>query len=514
MLTVGAVSEALQVEPVGNADPAQAITAVVYDSRQAVPGCLFVAIPGEAGRDGWNYVPNAVAAGAVAILAQRPPAPEWLTAWQPASATASAASTPGHPPDHDRSAATTPSSPSLGGPGEPTSPPRIGGMGEPPPGGSPAYFTVPRVLQALAALAAAWRARHPVRCIGITGAVGKTSTKEALAAVLGRRWRTLKNESSLNNEIGVPVTLLRLDSSHERYVQELGTYGPGEVRFLCSIVRPVTGIVTNIGPSHLERMGSLENIARCEGEIVECLPRDGIACLNYDDPLVLAMRRRTRARVLTYGISAGADLRAVDVEELGLQGVRLRLLWGGEAVPVQVPIPGRPGLWIALAAAAGALAEGMPPAEVAAGLGALPGPTRLVPRTGRNGSLILDDHYNASPVSTRAALDLLAQTPAGPGGRKIVVLADMLELGEIAEAAHREMGRRIVEVADALIAVGPLATRYVADEARRLGLADVETYADAAEVPYEPQPGDVILVKGSRGMRTERLVARLVAASR
>jgi UDP-N-acetylmuramoyl-tripeptide--D-alanyl-D-alanine ligase len=460
MFTVGDVCQALRLEPVLGLDRARELQAVVYDSRRATPGCLFVALRGEEGRDGWSYVPGAVAAGAAAVLAERPPAPDWAASW-----------------------------------------------GERP----PAYFVVPRSLQALSALAAWWRSRHPVRCIAITGSVGKSSAKEALYALLSRRFRTIKSEASLNNEIGVPVTLMRLEPGHERLIQEMGTYGPGEIRLLCALARPTTALVTNVGPSHLERMGSFERIALCKGELVESLPPGGTACLNFDDPHVMSMARRAPGDVITYGLSEGAELRGVDVVEAGIQGVRLRLRRRGEMAATRVPIPGRPGIWTALAAAAAALAEGLTLGDVADGLAGIEAPTRLVPRPGRNGSTVLDDYYNSSPASARAALDVLAQSPAA--GRKIVVFADMLELGALTESGHREVATRIAEVADHLIAVGPLASRYFADEARRRGLERVETYADADEVELDPAPGDLVLVKGSRGMRMERLVSRLVEPS-
>src|SRR3990170_5287727 len=195
-----------------------------------------------------------------------------------------------------------------------------------------AVFVVSDTLAALQRLAAARRERRNVRVLGITGSVGKTTTKEITAAVLGTRYRVLKNEANYNNEIGLPLPLLELNNRHQRAVLEMGMYAPGEIRLLCEIARPQVGIVTNVGPSHLERMGSLEAIAAAKAELVESLPADGVAILNGDDPIVAAMASKTGATAVSYGTSPACDVRGVDLDSQGLEGISFTIEHAGRKV--------------------------------------------------------------------------------------------------------------------------------------------------------------------------------------
>ncbi len=469
MLRLGVVLEALLGRPVPNAP--QVITDAVVDSRLAIPGCLFVAVKGERA-DGHDFVADAFARGASVALVERPLEGAWglLDLRQPQAVTL--------PEELD----------------------------------TPLCLQVENTIAALQQVAAHWRRLQPVRVIGITGSVGKSTTKELVADVLRQRYRTVKNPGNLNNEIGLPLSLLKLTGAHERAVLEMGFYVPGEIALLCRIAQPQVGVVTNISHVHMERAGSLEAIVKGKGELLESLPPapEGVAILNHDEPLVRSMAERTQARVLYYGLSPEADLWADDIVGLGLEGVRFVLHHQGERLHVRVPLLGRHSVHTALRAAAVGLVEGLTWQEIVSGLQTSHAQLRLVAVQGPGGSLILDDTYNAAPPSTLAALNLLEDLE----GRKIAVLGDMLELGAFEERGHRMVGARAADVVDELICVGRRA-RWIADEARQAGLADEKiTCVDDAQQAVELLrgrlgAGDVVLVKGSHGMRMDRIVSAL-----
>jgi UDP-N-acetylmuramoyl-tripeptide--D-alanyl-D-alanine ligase len=429
----------------------------VIDSRQVLPGDLFFALRGEH-HDGHDFVDEALARGAAGLVVERPlEAPEGV-----------------------------------------------------------AVFQVSDSLAALQRLAANWRARHDVRAVGVTGSVGKTTCKELVAAVLGTRWRILKSPANLNTEIGLPLTLLELTPEHQRAVLEMAMYGPGEIDLLCGIARPQIGVVTNVGPVHLERLGSMDAIAAAKAELVEALPQDGVAVLNGDDPRVAAMASRTKASVLLYGQSHQCDVRGSDLVSRGLDGISFRLTYGG-ARPKQVKalLPGRHHLYPALAAAAVGLAEGMTLADVAAALRKARPELRLRVLPGPNGATILDDSYNASPQSMLAALDLLAELPGrGRQGRRIALLGEMRELGTAQEEGHRQVGQRAAACANLILVVGERA-RPLHEAAQARGPAEVRFLASAQEAEpilrHELQPGDYLLVKASRAVALESVVDALVA---
>jgi len=366
-------------------------------------------------------------------------------------------------------------------------------------------------------LAAYWRSRLNLRVVGVTGSVGKTTSKELIAAVLSTRYRTLKTEGNYNNEIGLPLMLLKLSEAHERAVLEMGFYQVGEIKFLCTLARPHVGVVNNVYAVHLERAGSIENIARGKGELIEALPAapDGAAILNHDDPLVLAMRSRTRARIFTYGLDPASDVWADHIESRGLDGIYFHLHYRHETLHLKVPLLGQHSVHTALRAAAVGLVEGLMWQEIVEGLQSL-GATqlRLSAVTGPGGSLILDDTYNASPESVIAALNLLNELE----GRRVAVLGDMLELGAYEEPGHRLVGRRAREVVSLLVTVGPRA-RIIAEEAREAGLpaeAVVELSDSDEAIAYLASRigrGDVVLLKGSRGVRMDRIAPALVVSA-
>jgi UDP-N-acetylmuramoyl-tripeptide--D-alanyl-D-alanine ligase len=476
MLTLAHVLEALTGYQ--SAGGAQIITDVAIDSRLTIPGSLFAALPGER-TDGHAFVPAAFAKGAIAALVQREVPGGFTTLDLRAPVT------------FERAAHLQ----------------------------LPVCLRVEDTLQAMQALARWWRSRLRLRVVGVTGSVGKTTSKEIIAAVLSTRYRTFKTEGNYNNEIGLPLMILKLSEAHERAVLEMGFYQVGEIAFLCEIARPHVGVVNNVYAVHLERAGSLENIARGKGELVEALPPapEGVAVLNHDDPLVLAMRSRTRARVFTYGLDPAADLWADSIESRGLDGIYFHLhhTKARETLHLKVPLLGRHSVHTALRAAAVGLVEGLTWQEIVEGLQAV-GATqlRLAAVQGPGGSLILDDTYNASPESVLAALNLLHEL--APAGRRVAVLGDMLELGAYEEEGHRLVGRRAREVADVLVTVGPRA-RFISDEARRCGLpagAVVELQNADEALAYlrgEIRAGDVVLIKGSRGVRLDRIVPGLGA---
>jgi UDP-N-acetylmuramoyl-tripeptide--D-alanyl-D-alanine ligase len=467
MLTLADVLEALTGTRPERAD--QVITEAVFDSRQVIPGSLFVALPGER-VDGHDFIESAFQRGASLALVQRAVAEQC------------------HVLDLGTDMAS-----------EHQTIPEV-----------PFCLLVPDTLQALQQVARFWRRKLSLRVIGITGSVGKSTTKELVAEVLEQRYRTLKNPGNLNNEIGLPVSLLRLSEGHQAAVLEMGFYVPGEIALLCELALPQVGVITNIGTVHAERAGSQEAIARGKAELVESLPPDGVAILNYDDPWVRDMANKTRARVLYYGLDPHSDLWADEVEGLGLDGIRFRLHYRNETLHLRVPLIGRHSVHTALRATAVGLVEGLTWQEIINGLRLGHTQLRLVAVRTENGALLLDDTYNASPQSTLAALNLLEELD----GRKVAVLGDMLELGPYEIRGHEMVGVRAAEVVDELVTVGELG-RIIAGAALKSGLPPssitrLDTTQDA--IAYlKPRLGteDVVLVKGSRGMQMDRIVAAL-----
>ena len=370
---------------------------------------------------------------------------------------------------------------------------------------------VSQPLHALRRLAEALRDAHPIPAVGITGNVGKTTAKEATAAALGARYRVLRTAASFNNEIGVPLTFLRLEPTHEVAVIELGFYVPGEIADLCRLVRPRIGMIIEIPamPVHFARTPNVEAIAAGKAELIESLPDDGVALLNADSPRVRALAPRTRARVVLFGESEDAQLRAVDVRAEGLAGLRFTAVYEGERVGVALPIPGRQLVPAALAALGAAHALGVPLAEAAVGLGTLEQPAHRMEIRRGAGVTVIDDSYNASPAAVEAALAVLRDVK----GRRIAVLGDMLELGSFSAEAHEALGRDAARSTDVLIGIGELA-RTAVDAARAAGLAQAYWASELGEalvvLRKMQRPGDTILVKGSHSLALDRLADALV----
>lgn len=461
------IIEGLTGQPV---DASPLISHAVIDSRQATENALFVALPG-AQTDGHHFVEDAFRRGAmVAIVDQAVDILIDHTVIQ-------ADSFEGQAINLDR----------------------------------PLCIQVADSLSGLQQLATFWRKQFETRVIGLTGSIGKSSTKELAAAVLKQRFNVLKSAGNLNNEIGLPLTLLQLNQAHERVILEMGMYDVGEITLLCQIAQPEVGVITNVGPTHLGRLGTVERIAQAKSELVQALPDHGVALLNYDDPLVLQMASQTAAQVQTYGLSPEADLWASDVTSTGLEGIRFALNYGGESMHVKVPLLGRHSVHTALRAALIGLVEGLDWEEIIAGLQSSSAQLRLVAVPGPNQSILLDDTYNASPTSTIAALNLLDDLAAA---RRIAVLGYMAELGQLEESGHRKVGCRAAKTVDLLITVGSR-TESMAEEANACGLeADQILYLDnnQAAVDYLRDmltTDDVVLIKGSRSLGMEEIVSAL-----
>ena len=430
----------------------RAILGGAVDSRLVEPGNLFVALPGER-VDGHDFVGTALAAGAAGVLVARDVADADLAR------------------------------------------------------GEATVVLVADPLRALQAVAATWRTRFDPLVVGITGSIAKTSTKEAVATVLGAAMPTLKNEGNLNNEIGLPLTVLRLRSEHRAAVLEMGMYVGGEIRDLAAIGRPEIGVVTAVQAVHLSRIGTLDAIERAKGELVEALPDDGVAILNADDARVRRMATRTRARSMTYGFAEDADVRADRVASRGVEGMAFDLETAAGRRAVSIPTLGRLAVHNALAGAAVGIAAGIPLAGIADALAAgwsAPHRGQLV---AAGGVTLVDDSYNASPGSVIAALELLSGLP----GRRLAVLGEMLELGDDHDDGHRRVGAAASDVVDRLIVVGEGARGIVEGTTAPAELvADRDAARDRLLDVLEP--GDVVLLKASRGIGLDILVEELAAA--
>lgn len=480
--------------------PATPIAHAAIDSRDVAQGDLFVALAGSS-TDGHNYIATAVANGAQAVIAEargRAAAQE--------SGAAPVDCTRGH---WSLTAALSATLSAGYSPGQPL-----------------AYIVddSEQALQQLGGFQRLHRANPALRVIGVTGSVGKTSTKELTAAVMRRHCRTLASQGNLNNEQGLPLTLVGLGPEIEVAVLEMGMYGIGEIERLCTLARPQVGIVTNVGPVHLSRLGTIERIAQAKSELVRALPpahEGGTAILNWDDERVRAMAGMTQARIFRYGLTPAADLWVEDVQSKGMEGLRFRFHYrppGQERVQsvyVRVPLLGRHSVHTALCAAAAGLVEGLQWDEIVAGMQSIPSQLRLVVTQGIHGCTVVDDTYNASPASTVAALNLLADLQPKGSGRRVAVLGDMRELGSYTVEGHKLVGLRAADVVDVLVTVGELGAA-IAAEARAVQFDTKSLHVmqgpddTVALLKSIVRPDDLVLVKGSRAVGMETIVAEIV----
>ena len=433
-----------------------AFTGVCTDTRAITPGCLFVALRG-ARHDAHDYLAEAARGGARAALVER----------------------------------TVPAS-------------RSGGLHQ---------VRVGDGRQALGDVARFHALRCPARRAAVTGSNGKTTTKELLRSALSAGGPTVASERSFNNDVGLPLTLLSIEPDTRFAVLEMGTSRPGEIARLADLGRPELGIVTNCAAAHIEALKDVEGVVHEKGALVAALPPDGVAVLNADDPALATLRRRTSARVVTFGVRRPADFRAVDIRfDLRRLVYRLR----GERV--YVPLGGCHNVYNSLAALAAAEAFGIPLRDAIAALRRTQRPPMRLEPLKVGGITLIDDTYNANPGSVEAAFRTLAAVPLR--GRRVIVLGDMLELGAQSSQLHRRCGELASLLPEGLlVAAGPHAADVAGGAASRgADPARVVTCADAEEaaalLPDLLQPGDTVLVKGSRGMAMERVVAAIAARFR
>ena len=371
--------------------------------------------------------------------------------------------------------------------------------------------------KALQDLAHAVRQASGTKVVAITGSAGKTTTKEAIAEFLSGRFRVVKNKGNLNNHIGLPLSLLQLRERPDVAVMELGMNHAGEISTLVAIAEPELRVWTNVGDAHIGFFPSPDAIADAKAEILERAERTHVLVCNADDPRVMSRAKAFAGRIVTFGTVAGADVRAAEVENLGIEGMRARVITpAGERV-IETPLLGRGNLSNVLAATAVALDGGVPLGDIAAAAARLrPAERRGAILRLRDGITVIDDSYNSSPAALGRALEVV--THQRHGGRKVAVLGEMLELGNHATALHRESGRAAAAAGlNVLVAVGGPAARELADAAVQAGMAaNAVSYFErseeaAAAVVRAVQPGDLLLVKGSRGTRTDLVVDRLAS---
>ncbi|MDQ1539492.1 MAG: UDP-N-acetylmuramoyl-tripeptide--D-alanyl-D-alanine ligase [Actinomycetota bacterium] len=456
-LTIADIARLTDGTPSDLAGPAEAIVdgPVVADSRNVVPGSLFVAITGVRA-DGHDFAAQAIAAGAKAVLAARPV-------------------------------------------------------------GVPAVVVDDTVL-ALGRLARGYLARlaDPV-VVGITGSSGKTSTKDLVGQLLAEVGPTIAPVGSFNTEVGLPLTVLRAGADTRYLVLEFSARGLDHIAYLCGVAQPRIGVVLNVGAAHLGEFGSRDVVARAKGELIEALPDDGVAVLNADDDVVVAMRARTRSRVVTFGRGEDADVRAADVRLDGLARPSFRLVANGAVAEVALSLHGEHHVSNALAAAAVALELGLTVDAVAEALGRVRpiSAWRMQVATRADGVTVINDAYNANPESMRAALAALAAM-GRPDRRTHAVLGPMAELGPQSEEKHRELGTTIASLGvERLVVVGPAATA-IADGAIAAGF-DVSSVTVVDDVggavkslEADLRPDDVVLVKASRSADLQRVAEALL----
>jgi len=372
------------------------------------------------------------------------------------------------------------------------------------------YIKVQDTALALGDLAQYYREKFPIPYIAITGSVGKTTTKDMVAAVLGEQYKVLKTEGNFNNEIGLPLTLFRLDKSHEICVLEMGMNHFGEIAYLSQLVKPDAGIITNIGDAHIENLGSYENILKAKCEIFSHMNPEGLAVINGDDEMLQGLAGTLGRETVYYGTDSKLPYQALDVTPMGDKGVRCTIKTPKETFAVTIPALGTHMVYAALAATVIGERHGLNGSQIAAGI------RRFVPTKMRmnvisqGGVTILDDAYNANPQSMRAALEVLAQSDSS---YKVAVLGDMFELGALGSTLHHGIGEYAGNVGiDCLIAVGQL-SRDMYQSAKNSSIPDVfyfETKEEAKTIlPDLVKPGATILVKASRGMEFEELVKEI-----
>ncbi|MCH2523394.1 MAG: UDP-N-acetylmuramoyl-tripeptide--D-alanyl-D-alanine ligase [Dehalococcoidia bacterium] len=422
----------------------------VIDSREVKPGDLFVALPGDT-TDGHLHAASAIAAGANGCLLEK----------------------------HVEGTETG------------------------------TLFFVNNTLNALQKIAAFWRqSLNNLNIIGVTGNVGKTTTKILTAELIASKYNVEYSKANYNNEIGVPLCLLEIKPNIDFSVIEMGMYTTNEISLLCQWSKPKIGIVLNVGPVHLERAGSIENIIKAKQELVEALPENGVAVLNIDDPSVRKMAEHTSANVIFIGQNPSAMIRGTEIKSIGQAGFNFNLEIENQKRKIHVPLPGTHLMTNLLAASAVAHILGMDIDEIAEKISTLDSTLRTKISTLPGNILLLDDTYNASPASMHAAINLLSELP----GRHFALLGDMLELGSESQNAHEEIGKRAAQDIDVLFTIGDLGliiNKFASKSGDFEATHITEKNLAAQLIANRLKPGDAILIKGSRGLRLENIASDL-----
>ena len=364
-------------------------------------------------------------------------------------------------------------------------------------------------LTAYQKIAAAWRERFKIPVVAVTGSTGKTTTKDLVAAVLSSAGKVQKTVANFNNEIGVPLTLLGIDEKNKSAVVEIGMRGLHQIETLAKYVKPTIGVVTNVNETHIEILGSIENIARAKSELVEAIPEGGAVILNADNKFTLDMKKiaKPNVKIFTYGLeNSSADLTAENIL-IGDSSSEFVLNYGGKKFKFEIPVIGRHNVSNALAAVAVGIFIGLTFEEIQHGFASLATTKMRFEVIRRDGVTIINDAYNASPASMQASIQTVAEIY---NGRKIAVLGDMLELGEISEKVHKEIGEVLAKNNfDTLITLGELG-KFIADGAKTSGIKNIfvtETHEQAAKKILDiMQNGDIILFKASHGMHMEKII--------
>ena len=385
-----------------------------------------------------------------------------------------------------------------------------------PRGTDPLMITVHDTLKALGDLASWWRHEHRATIVAITGSAGKTSTKDMTAEILATGSPTLKNEGNLNNLIGMPLTLLRLDEDHERAVLEMGMNRPGEIGRLTEIADPHVGLITNVARAHLEGLGDVRGVARAKCELLEKMSRDRTAILNGDVPLLMEEAGRFNREFMTFGFEKDNHVRAVAIQNRGMKGMAFKIRYKDRTIPIELSVPGIQNVANALAASAVAFSLHEPEENLVEGLKrfrGIKGRFSITPLS--LGATLIDDTYNANPSSLMAAVHTIKGW-LSEGGKLIVGLGEMLELGQEADRAHREAGEMVAELKPRLfLAIGEHA-RQMVDGALAKGLprkdcVEVKRHEEMVWMIKEAvEEGDIVFLKGSRGMRLEKVAENLV----
>ena len=442
-MTLFRAAEACGGRLLGVSDDTRELKRIVIDSRFVEPGDLFAAYKGER-VDGHDFIPAAIEKGAACCLAQ-------------------------HIPE------------GVSGP----------------------VLLVEDVQKALELIAAAYRKELSIPMIGITGSVGKTSAKEMIAAVLEQRFRVLKTDKNLNNQIGVPMTISRIEPEHQAAVVEMGISGFGEMRSLARIVKPTIGVFTVIGHAHLEFLHDRQGVLRAKTEMLEEMEDDALVIVNGDDDLLRDFP--TRQRKLCFGMSRDCEVRAEEIS-VNPEGYSVcSIVYGERHFPVTIPSFGRHMIYAALEGAAVGFALGLSDGEIARGIASFATVGRRSAVTETGSITLIDDSYNANPDSVKCGMDSLVQLP----GRHLAILGDMLELGEQEKEMHRDVGRYAAEKGiELVLCQGPLA-REMAEGAGERGRWFETKAALIAALPSLIRQGDKVLVKASRGMRFEEIAEAL-----